>query len=127
MILHNDTNLLPKRKRAYASWNYLINPISKSQATVSYNMNILQGLNTKKTYCVTLNSGELIAPELILAKFNYSHPVYSKPAIQAQARWQEISGQNNSHFCGAYWANGFHEDGVLSAIKVCQTLGSKNV
>ena len=127
VILHNDTNLLPKRKRAYASWNYLINPISKSQATVSYNMNILQGLHTKKTYCVTLNSGELIAPEFILAKFNYSHPVYSKPAIQAQARWQEISGQNNSHFCGAYWANGFHEDGVLSAIKVCQALGSKNV
>lgn len=127
VILHNDTNLLPKNKRAYASWNYLINPISTSQATVSYNMNILQGLNSKKTYCVALNSGELIAPELVLAKFNYSHPVYSKPAIQAQARWQEISGQNNSHFCGAYWANGFHEDGVLSAIKVCQTLGSKNV
>lgn len=123
VVVHTDISLLPKRKLAYASWNYLVSKNSFTQATLTYNMNILQGLISDKTYCVTLNSSELIDKSCILAEFNYTHPVYSKNALTAQARWKEISGVNNTHYCGAYWANGFHEDGVVSALKVCENLG----
>lgn len=127
VVVHTDFSLLPKRKLAYASWNYLTTKNSSQQATLTYNMNILQGLESKQTYCVTLNSKELVEQSKILAEFNYAHPVYSQQAVIAQARWSEISGINRTHFCGAYWANGFHEDGVVSALKVCRSLGIKNV
>ena len=123
VVVHTDVSLLPKRKLAHASWNYLITENSFTNTTLTYNMNILQGLISDKTYCVTLNSRELIDKSCVLAELNYAHPVYSKNALIAQARWGEISGVNNTHYCGAYWANGFHEDGVVSALKVCQHLG----
>ncbi len=123
VILHTDTTLLPRKKLTYASWNYLIHNNSTHQATLTYNMNILQGLNTNKTYCVTLNSGNLIAPDKILAKFIYEHPIYTKDAELAQKKWDTISGIDRLHYCGAYWHNGFHEDGVQSALNVCKTLG----
>lgn len=100
---------------------------SSKQATLTYNMNILQGLETKQTYCISLNSKELIDSDKILAEFDYSHPVYSKEAVIAQAGWDKISGKNKTHFCGAYWANGFHEDGVVSALNVAHSLGIVNV
>lgn len=118
VVLHTDTSLLPKRPLAYASWNYLMTNVSQNMATLTYDMNILQGLNCTKIYCVTLNATNLINPDKILASFNYSHPVYSSDAVKAQQRFDEISGVNKTHFCGAYWANGFHEDGVTSALKV---------
>lgn len=124
VILHTDSSLLPKRKLAYASWNYLITDKSSSQATLTYNMNILQGLTADKTYCVTLNSGSMIDPDKIYGRFNYEHPIYTKESLMAQKRWPEISGKDRIHFCGAYWADGFHEDGVRSAIKVCEQLGA---
>lgn len=123
VILHKDTNLLPRHKLSHASWNYLIGENSNTESTVTYNMNILQGISSASTYCVTLNGRDLVRPESILAEFSYSHPVYSEEAVIAQKRWAEISGLNNTHYCGAYWANGFHEDGVVSAINVCNLLG----
>ncbi len=125
VVLHTDTSLLPKYKLSYASWNYLVGGNSSKQATVTYNMNILQRFSTHKIYCVTLNSTHLINPNKILAKFNYAHPVYSINMIKAQEQVSLISGHNNTHFCGAYWHNGFHEDGVVSALRVCREFGVK--
>jgi predicted NAD/FAD-binding protein len=123
VVLHSDESLLPRRKLAHASWNYLITRHSDKQATLTYNMNILQGLKSDKIYCVTLNSNEMIAKEKIIAKFNYEHPIYTEEAVIAQQGWAKISGVERIHYCGAYWANGFHEDGVKSAIQVCENLG----
>lgn len=123
VVLHTDESLLPKRKLAHASWNYLITGKSEKQATLTYNMNILQGLKSHKIYCVTLNSTELIDQKKIIMKFNYEHPVYTEEAVLAQKDWAKISGKDRIHYCGAYWADGFHEDGVKSAIQVSKTLG----
>lgn len=126
VVLHTDTSLLPTRKAAWASWNYLLpaGPDKRHhRSSVTYNMNILQGLKTAKTYCVTLNSNELIAPEHILRRFTYHHPVYSVASMAARAQRQQICGQRHTHFAGAYWYNGFHEDGVRSAFDVAERFG----
>lgn len=123
VTLHTDTNLLPKFTLAHASWNYLSINSSNKMATLTYNMNILQNLNLDKTYCVTLNADDLIDQNKVIAKFEYEHPIYSIAAVKAQNLFEYISGVNNIYFCGAYWANGFHEDGVNSAIRVAKQLG----
>jgi predicted NAD/FAD-binding protein len=123
VILHNDKSLLPKKKLAHASWNYLITKDSDKMATLTYNMNILQGIKSNDIFCVSLNSTNLINNDKIIAKFNYSHPIYTKESIKAQNKWAIISGIDNVHYVGAYWANGFHEDGVVSALKVANLLG----
>ncbi len=125
VILHKDTELLPRKKRAYSSWNYLMTNDSMDNSTLTYNMNILQGITSNDTYCVTLNSKKLINPDKICAEFNYSHPVYDIKSIIAQKNWDSISGKNNTHFCGAYWNNGFHEDGVTSALRVYNSIENK--
>jgi len=120
VVLHTDTQLLPKRRAAWASWNYqLVNDRSKP-ASVTYNMNILQGLQSDTTFCVTLNQSEAIAPEKVLRKFIYHHPIFSIESMQAQQKRSQICGLNNTHFAGAYWYNGFHEDGVRSAVDVAK-------
>ena len=86
-------------------------------------MNRLQSLPVPEPYCVTLNATDQIAPQATLQSMVYNHPLMTLPAIRSQARWQEISGRNHTHFCGAYWFYGFHEDGLNSAIRVAQTLG----
>ncbi|ART83546.1 FAD-dependent oxidoreductase [Oceanisphaera profunda] len=123
VILHTDTRLLPKEPRAWASWNYWLDGSADALPAVTYNMNILQGIQSEQTLCVTLNRGDAIAPEHILRRFSYAHPVYNQAAITAQARRAEICGQQHTHFCGAYWYNGFHEDGVNSALDVCARFG----
>ncbi|MBU3823389.1 MAG: FAD-dependent oxidoreductase [Candidatus Oceanisphaera merdipullorum] len=123
VILHTDTRLLPTEPRAWASWNYWLDGSEDAMPAVTYNMNILQGITSAQTLCVTLNRGDAIAPEHILRRFNYAHPVYNHAAIAAQARRAEICGQQHTHFCGAYWYNGFHEDGVNSALDVCARFG----
>ena len=112
---------LPKRPLARASWNYLLG--KTSGATLTYHMNRLQSLRTEEQYCVTLNATASIDPAKIIRRMNYEHPVYSKAAIRAQTRWSEVSGLNRTHYCGAYWFYGFHEDGVNSAIRVAKSLG----
>lgn len=120
VVLHTDTSFLPKRRLGWASWNYNMIDAADEQTTLTYNMNILQRLSKKHTYLVTLN--QEVPEQHILAKFEYNHPIYSVSAIASQQKWQQISGKNNTHYCGAYWFNGFHEDGVKSALRVCSDL-----
>lgn len=128
VILHTDTSLLPKRKAAWASWNYRLAGDADQETrlpALTYNMNILQHINSSETFCVTLNSSENINPNKVLRKFTYHHPVFNRAAIAAQQRKAEISGVNHTWFCGAYWHNGFHEDGVKSALDVVTRLSSQ--
>jgi predicted NAD/FAD-binding protein len=120
VILHTDESLLPKRKLAWAAWNYLIPNEKNHHVAVTYDMNILQGITAPETFCVSLNLDSKIDPKKILRKFVYDHPVYSLQTVKSQSQWSEISGHNSTHFCGAYWSYGFHEDGVKSALKVCE-------
>ncbi len=121
--LHSDENLLPTRRNARASWNYLLPPHPQSGATLTYHMNRLQSLPARENYCVTLNANSFIDPAKVIRQMTFHHPVYNAAAIRAQQRWAEISGHNRTHFCGAYWFYGFHEDGLNSAIRVAQSLG----
>lgn len=121
-VLHTDTSLLPKRRRAWASWNYHLPETPSQHASLTYNMNILQGINSEETYCVTLNDTSRIAPEKIIRTIQYAHPIFTSQRKTAQSRHHELLGPNRTSFCGAYWGNGFHEDGVNSAINVCETL-----
>jgi predicted NAD/FAD-binding protein len=123
VVLHTDTRLLPKRPLAWASWNYRLGGPADQPAAVTYDMNILQGIVSDTTFCVSLNQTSAIDPSKILARYTYAHPQYSLAGTAAQARWEELLGANHSYFCGAYWANGFHEDGVVSALRVAREFG----
>ncbi|MEW6983160.1 NAD(P)/FAD-dependent oxidoreductase [Colwelliaceae bacterium 6471] len=120
VILHTDTKLLPKRKKAWASWNYQLQPNRHKAASVTYNMNILQGLDTEHTFCVTLNQKGDIEQDKILREFTYHHPIFSIQSIAAQRQRDVICGVQHTHYAGAYWHNGFHEDGVRSAVEVAK-------
>ena len=124
-LLHLDESILPKRKLAWASWNYLLDQNPEEPVALTYNMNILQSLNSDHTFCVTLNNHDAIDPSKVIKKIIYHHPLYTVDAIKAQNRKHEISGQKNTYYCGAYWHNGFHEDGVVSALDVCEHFGEK--
>ncbi len=129
VVLHTDINLLPKRKAAWASWNYRLEgkdaeDIANKPASVTYNMNILQRLpKDAPTFCVTLNQTDLIDSSKILRKFNYAHPVFNEASMNAQKERAKICGVRHTHFAGAYWYNGFHEDGVRSGLDVCNNFG----
>jgi predicted NAD/FAD-binding protein len=116
VVLHTDTSLLPRSKRAWAAWNYHVAPEPGAPCALTYNMNILQRLESKRTFCVTLNCTDAIAPEKIIKRLAYDHPLYTPAGVAAQQRQHEINGVNRSFYCGAYWRNGFHEDGVVSAL-----------
>ena len=123
VVLHTDTRLLPTRKLAWAAWNYRLGGPSEQPAAVTYNMNILQGIQSETVFCVSLNQTAAIDPTRILGKYRYAHPQYGLRGVAAQARWEELLGAHHSYFCGAYWANGFHEDGVVSALHMAQAFG----
>jgi predicted NAD/FAD-binding protein len=128
VVLHSDVRLLPKLRRSWASWNYLLLDGKEADhgsdsAALTYNMNILQNLNVATTFCVTVNPGNTVDPAKVFGEYEYSHPMFTSKSVAAQERWQEISGVKHTHFCGAYWRNGFHEDGVVSAIRVAEMLG----
>jgi len=123
VVLHTDTRLLPERKLAWASWNYRLGGAGHTLAAVTYDMNILQGLQSDTTFCVSLNQSAGINPFKVLAKYTYAHPQYSLKAVAAQQRWEELDGVQHTYYCGAYWANGFHEDGVVSGLRVARSLG----
>ncbi|MBK9128697.1 MAG: FAD-dependent oxidoreductase [Phycisphaerales bacterium] len=122
-VLHTDERLLPRSRRAWASWNYHIPAVPRGCATLTYNMNRLQSLAARRTYCVTLNCTEQVDERHVIRRIEYHHPVYTLESIAAQRRWAEISGVNRTHYCGAYWGYGFHEDGVNSALAVCRQFG----
>ncbi len=115
-VLHTDKSLLPIRENAWASWNYHIPTDARSNVALTYNMNILQGLRTDNTYCVTLNYTDQIDDDKILKTIQYDHPIFTPESIVAQDEHRLINGTGRTYYCGAYWRNGFHEDGVVSAL-----------
>ncbi|MBV7314510.1 NAD(P)/FAD-dependent oxidoreductase [Shewanella sp. NIFS-20-20] len=124
VVLHTDTSLLPARRGAWASWNYRLDGDNSRPSAVTYNMKILQGLaDDAPVFCVSLNQTSAINPSKILRRFNYSHPVFDERSLAAAGRKAEICGQRHTYFAGAYWLNGFHEDGVNSALDVCRQFG----
>jgi uncharacterized protein len=120
VVLHTDAEVLPKRRNAWGSWNYRIPENPQAPASISYNMNMLQGLNAPETFVVSLNYTGAIAPDKVKLQLMYQHPVYTWKGLAVQKRHSEISGVFRTHYCGAYWGYGFHEDGVKSALAVCQ-------
>lgn len=129
VVLHTDTSILPKRKSAWASWNYLLEGGKEEQQrlpSLTYNMNILQHVDSSHAFCVTLNRTEDIDENKILRQFTYHHPVFTMESIAAQQRKEEIQGAQHTWFCGAYWYNGFHEDGVRSALDVVKGIAAKH-
>jgi predicted NAD/FAD-binding protein len=122
VILHADEDLLPRRRVAWSSWNYLLRDRFQERAILTYNMNILQGIKSDSTFCVTLNATDSINPAKIIDRFNYSHPVFSLDSVQAASRIDDINGNNNTWFAGAWLGNGFHEDGVVSGRKVADSI-----
>lgn len=123
--LHTDARLLPRSPRAWASWNYRLEEGDSAPPLVTYNMNILQGIDAPHTFCVTLNPGDRVDESCMLGRFVYEHPVFNMASLRAQGRRSEICGQRHTHFCGAYWYNGFHEDGVRSALDVAERFGGQ--
>jgi predicted NAD/FAD-binding protein len=124
-VLHTDASLMPRSERAWASWNYHVPATSGDRVAVTYHMNRLQGFNSSEPLFVSLNCTPRIAPERILRRFTYHHPVFTPAAMRAQRRHAEIDGRGGVHYCGAYWGYGFHEDGVASALTVCRGLGAE--
>jgi len=116
VVLHTDTSLLPRNRRAWAAWNYHVGAGEGPRVALTYDMNILQGLRSAHTFCVTLNATDRIDPRRILRRLDYAHPLFTPRGVAAQARHARISGLRGTHFCGAYWRQGFHEDGVASAL-----------
>jgi predicted NAD/FAD-binding protein len=116
-ILHTDASVLPKSRRAWAAWNYHIPRESRDRVAVTYDMNILQGLDAPETFCVSLNYADTIDSKRILKRLTYHHPAYTPAGIAAQQRHGEISGVNHTYYAGAYWGFGFHEDGVKSGLR----------
>lgn len=120
-VLHTDVSVLPRRRRAWAAWNYHLprgdDQLAHEFVSVTYNMNLLQGLEAERQYSVTLNNTAAIDPDSVLYSVTYEHPVFNLDSVSAQARHRELNTGNRTSYCGAYWRNGFHEDGVHSALE----------
>jgi len=116
-VLHTDTRLLPVRPLAWAAWNYHVVPDGHGRVALTYNMNILQTLDAPTPFLVTLNRTDAIDPARVIKRISYQHPLFTPAGVAAQARQQEINGPLRTYYCGAYWRNGFHEDGVVSALQ----------
>jgi predicted NAD/FAD-binding protein len=123
VVLHTDTGVLPVRKAAWGAWNYQIRGEDDAPVSVTYLMNVLQGLSAERTFCVTLNPGGGIDPGDVIWETTFSHPIYTVEGMAAQQMREDISGLNHTHYCGAYWGYGFHEDGVRSAHAVAAAVG----
>ena len=124
-VLHTDVRMLPRRRRAWASWNYHLLAEPRPCTTVTYHMNTLQSLRAEQELCVTLNRTDAIDPAKVIRTIPYDHPVFTTAGVRAQARRAEISARNRTHYCGAYWGWGFHEDGVRSALAVAERFGAR--
>ncbi len=122
-VLHTDSTLLPRLRKCWAAWNYYVPRESRERVALTYDMNILQGLEAPVEFCVTLNRQEEIDPAKAVRKILYGHPVFTPAGRSAQGRRDEISGIRSTYYCGAYWSYGFHEDGVKSALAVCKHFG----
>jgi predicted NAD/FAD-binding protein len=120
VVLHTDTSLLPRARRAWAAWNYHVVREQNAPVALTYNMNILQDLEARETFCVTLNRTQHIDPAKVIKRLLYHHPLYTPAAVAAQSRQGELNSGNRTCYCGAYWRYGFHEDGVVSALNALQ-------
>lgn len=125
-VLHTDSRMLPSRKLAWASWNYHVPTTPRERVAVTYNMNILQGIEAPKQFCVTLNNSSAVNEKEIIKRVSYDHPVFTRDSLAAQQRHSEIDGVNRTYYCGAYWRNGFHEDGVVSALEAVKHFEERN-
>jgi predicted NAD/FAD-binding protein len=124
-VLHTDAAVMPRRRAAWASWNYHLCEEPAGRTTLTYDMNRLQSLRAEQRYFVTLNRTDAIDPDKIIRVIGYAHPVYTVEGMAAQRRWDEISGVDRIHYCGAYWRWGFHEDGAWSGLRVAEMLGGR--
>jgi predicted NAD/FAD-binding protein len=115
-VLHTDTRLLPRRRLAWAAWNYHLLRERDRPVALTYNMNILQRLDAPRPFLVTLNRSESIDPAKVIARMEYHHPLFTAEGVAAQSRHAEVNHGRRTYYCGAYWRNGFHEDGVVSAL-----------
>lgn len=125
VVLHTDASVMPRQRRAWASWNCHVVPGENELSTVTYWINALQGLATEVPILVSLNRSERIDPARVLGRYSYAHPIFDEAAVRAQDRFAQIDGLDGVHFCGAYWRNGFHEDGLWSGARVAQRLKSE--
>lgn len=123
IILHQDMDILPPTKSGYASWNYHLGHHSETLPTLTYYMNMLQALKTKNDYCVTVNPNMSINQNKIIKTIHYQHPIYDKNTLKGQQLVIKNNGLKKIYCCGAYLGNGFHEDGVKSAVEVAKSLG----
>ena len=121
--LHSDTRLMPRRQAAWASWNYLMADASHERASLTYHLNRLQLLDEDYEYLVSLNPETEPAPDTVIRRMSYTHPIFTTESVETQAELGRINGHNHTHFCGAYFGNGFHEDGFASAVAVADDLG----
>jgi predicted NAD/FAD-binding protein len=119
-VLHTDQRILPRKRLAWAAWNYHLTNSLEDSVAVTYNMNILQHIDAPVQFCVTLNNSSDVRARTVINRVTYHHPVYTAESIGAQQRQREINGANRTYFCGAYWRNGFHEDGVVSALSALE-------
>jgi len=120
VMLHDDDAVMPRLRRTWSSWNYHLDDEARPGACVTYWMNRLQRLGAARQYFVTLNRGEAVRPERVIRRLEYEHPVFTAAGVGAQARHPELIDERRTSYCGAYWRNGFHEDGVVSALRVCE-------
>jgi predicted NAD/FAD-binding protein len=123
-VVHTDTSVLPRARAAWGAWNYRVSDDPAAPAAVTYNMNMLQSLDAPETFCVTLNGTADIDPAKVVGQVRYHHPVATAAGTAARARRADVSGRNRTHYCGAYWGNGFHEDGVVSALAVVREISA---
>lgn len=126
-VLHTDSSVLPKRRATWSSWNYRIRKGQDAKATLTYDMNILQGIQSDARFCVTLNDTANIDEASILGRYQYSHPIFTTQRAAAQKRHDELIRTHRTSFCGAYWGNGFHEDGVSSGLAVGRAFGAADI
>jgi predicted NAD/FAD-binding protein len=124
-LLHTDASAMPSNRRAWASWNYRKPEKGLDQVFVTYHMNRLQSLDVSQDFFLTLNGSHCVDPNQVMASFHYDHPVFDGPALAAQRLHGAIDGRLGTHFCGAYWGHGFHEDGVRSALTVCRKISEE--
>jgi predicted NAD/FAD-binding protein len=122
-VLHSDASLMPTRRRAWASWNYFKPRSATGRTSITYCMNKLQALKAPEAMCVSLNRTDVIDPEKVIQRMTYHHPMFDSRSFDAQRKHDRINGVRRTHYCGAYWGYGFHEDGVRSALAACKPLG----
>lgn len=122
VVLHTWDKLLPRKRSAWASWNYHIPEQMPELACLTYNMNILQSIQAPVTFCVTLNYPKPIPEEHVIRRLVYHHPVFTTEGVQAQQEHERLNRSGNIVYCGAYWRYGFHEDGAWSAMQAVEHL-----